>query len=44
MSGAYQRTGELFKAAAHSDDDFGYPNGVEFVPGDQEWTDEVDVT
>jgi hypothetical protein len=41
MSTASERTHELFVAATLSDDDFGYPNGVEFVPGDQEWSDDV---
>jgi hypothetical protein len=41
MSTASERTHELFVAATLSDDDLGYPNGVEFVPDEQGWTDEV---
>jgi hypothetical protein len=31
---------ELVHRAILSDDDLGYPNGVCFVPGDQNWTDD----
>lgn len=41
MSSISEKTDELFKAATLSDDDLGYPNGVEFVPSDEEWADEV---
>ena len=41
MSTISEKTDELFMAASHSDDDLGYPNGVEFVPADEEWSDEV---
>jgi hypothetical protein len=41
MSAISERTDELFMAATLSDDDLGYPNGVEFVPADEEWADEV---
>jgi hypothetical protein len=41
MSTASERTHELFLAATLSDDDLGYPNGVEFVPDEEAWTDEV---
>jgi hypothetical protein len=41
MSTISEKTDELFMAATLSDDDFGYPNGVEFVPADEEWADEV---
>jgi hypothetical protein len=32
---------DLFMAASLSDDDLGYPEQVAFVPGDEEWADEV---
>ncbi len=41
MSAINEKTSKLFKAAWESDDDLGYPNGVEFVPADEEWADEV---
>ena len=41
MSTISDKTNELFMTASLSDDDLGYPNEVEFVPGDQEWTDDV---
>ncbi len=41
MSFISEKTDELFMAATLSDDDLGYPNGVEFVPADEEWADEV---
>ncbi len=41
MSIVSDKTNELFMVASHSDDDLGYPNDVAFVPGDQEWADEV---
>jgi hypothetical protein len=41
MSTISEKTDELFMAATLSDDDLGYPNGVEFVPADEEWADEV---
>lgn len=41
MTTIEQRTNELFLAATMSNDDLGYPNGVEFVPGDQEWADDA---
>jgi hypothetical protein len=41
MSTINEKTSRLFKAATLSDDDLGYPNGVEFVPADEEWADEV---
>jgi len=41
MSTVYDRTWDLFMAASLSDDDLGYPNEVEFVPGDKEWADDV---
>jgi hypothetical protein len=41
MSTISEKTDELFIAATLSDDDLGYPNGVEFVPADEEWADEV---
>jgi hypothetical protein len=41
MSTASKRTHELFVAATLSDDDLGYPNGVEFAPDEEAWTDEV---
>jgi hypothetical protein len=41
MSAVDDKTWELFMAASLSDDDLGYPDEVEFVPGDREWADEV---
>lgn len=41
MSTVTDRTHELFRTASFSDDDLGYPDDVEFVPGDQEWADDV---
>ncbi len=41
MSRITEKTDELFMAASHSDEDLGYPADVAFVPGDEEWTDEV---
>ncbi len=41
MSSISEKTDELFMAATLGDDDLGYPNGVEFVPADEEWADEV---
>jgi hypothetical protein len=38
---AVDKTWGLFMAASLSDDDLGYPDKVAFVPGDQEWADEV---
>lgn len=38
---AVDKTWDLFMAASLSDDDLGYPDRVAFVPGDQEWADEV---
>ncbi len=36
-----ERTHDLFMRAALADDDLGYPKAVAFVPGDQDWADEV---
>jgi hypothetical protein len=41
MSAGYDKTWDLFMAASLSDDDLGYPDEVEFIPGDEEWADEV---
>jgi hypothetical protein len=41
MNAVYDKTWDLFMAASLSDDDLGYPDEVEFIPGDQEWADEV---
>jgi hypothetical protein len=41
MSEITDKTDELFIAASRSDDDLGYPADVAFVPGDEEWTDDV---
>ncbi len=41
MSAIDKRTDELFMAATLSDDSLGYPDDVAFVPGDQDWADEV---
>ena len=41
MSAVDDKTWDLFMAASLSDDDLGYPEKVAFVPGDQEWADEV---
>ena len=41
MSAVDDKTWDLFMAASLSDDDLGYPDKVAFVPGDQEWADDV---
>jgi hypothetical protein len=41
MSTISEKTNELFMASSLSDDDLGYPSEVSFVPGDQEWADDV---
>lgn len=41
MSTISEKTNELFIASSLSDDDLGYPNDVAFVPGDQDWSDDV---
>jgi hypothetical protein len=41
MNAVDDKTWDLFMAASLSDDDLGYPDEVEFVPGDQEWADDV---
>ena len=41
MSTISEKTNELFMASSLSDDDLGYPIEVSFVPGDQEWADDV---
>lgn len=41
MSRITDKTDELFMEASRSDDDLGYPEDVAFVPGDEEWTDDV---
>jgi hypothetical protein len=41
MNTVYDKTWDLFMAASMSDDDLGYPDEVEFIPGDQEWADDV---
>ena len=41
MSAIDKKTDELFMVATLSDDSLGYPDDVAFVPGDQEWADDV---
>jgi hypothetical protein len=41
MSAISEKTNELFMASSLSDDDLGYPSDVSFVPGDEEWADDV---
>jgi hypothetical protein len=41
MSAVTDKTWDVFRTASFSDDDLGYPDDVEFVPGDQEWADDV---
>jgi hypothetical protein len=41
MSTISEKTDKLFKDAVHSDDDLGYPSGVEFIPGDEDWTEDA---
>jgi hypothetical protein len=41
MSETVDKTHEVFMAATLSEDDLGYPDRVAFVPGDQEWADDV---
>ena len=41
MSTMSEKTNELFMASSLSDDDLGLPQRGSFVPGDQEWADDV---
>ncbi len=41
MSAIDKKTDELFMAATLGDESLGYPDDVEFVPGDKEWADGV---
>jgi hypothetical protein len=41
MSAIDNKINKLFMAATLSDDSLGYPDDVAFVPGDQDWADEV---
>jgi len=41
MSTIDKKTDKLFMAATLSEGSLGYPDDVEFVPGDQEWSDDV---
>ncbi|HYM54146.1 MAG TPA: hypothetical protein VES97_02205 [Solirubrobacteraceae bacterium] len=41
MSMIDKKTDELFMAATLGEASLGYPDDVEFVPGDQEWADDV---
>jgi hypothetical protein len=41
MSTVTDKTWDVFMTASLSDDDLGYPDKVAFVPGDQDWADEV---
>ena len=41
MSTIDKKTDKLFMAATLSEESLGYPDDVEFVPGDQEWADDV---
>jgi hypothetical protein len=41
MSTVTDKSWDVFMAASLSDDDLGYPDKVAFVPGDQEWADDV---
>ena len=41
MSTIDKKTDELFMAATLGDESLGYPDDVEFVPGDQDWADDV---
>ncbi len=41
MNTVYDKAWDLFMAASMSDDDLGYPDEVRFIPGDQEWADDV---
>jgi hypothetical protein len=40
MSTISEKIDELFRDAVHGED-AGYPNGVEFVPADEEWAERV---
>jgi hypothetical protein len=41
MSTVTDKSWDVFMTASLSDDDLGYPDKVAFVPGDQEWADDV---
>jgi len=41
MNTLYDKTWDLFMAASMSDNDLGNPDEVRFIPGDQEWADDV---
>ncbi|MGN6372731.1 MAG: hypothetical protein ACTHM1_07035 [Solirubrobacteraceae bacterium] len=41
MSTITEKTWDLFMDASLSDDDLGYPRKVAFVPGDEDWVDDV---
>lgn len=41
MSAISEKTDRLFREAAHSDDDLGYPDDVAFVPADETWAETV---
>jgi hypothetical protein len=41
MSTTTDKTYSLFMTSTLSDDDLGYPNDVAFVPGDQDWADDM---
>lgn len=41
MSTISEKTDRLFMAANRSDETLGYPDDVAFVPGDEEWAEDV---
>lgn len=41
MSTITEKTDKLFMEASLSDDALGYPDDVAFIPGDEEWADDV---
>lgn len=41
MSTIGEKTNEVFVAVTHGNDSLGYPDGVEFVPGDRAWADDL---
>lgn len=41
MSAITEKTWDLFMDASLNDDDLGYPRKVAFVPGDEDWADDV---
>lgn len=41
MSTISDKIDRLFRDAVYSEDDLGYPSGVEFLPADEDWSERV---